>query len=159
MLLAVDICIMKPRSTFGLIEVICCLFILLWIYAAANKLLDVQTFHVKLGQSPLLTPIAGWVAWFIPLLEIAVAFCLAFPALRRVGLFASYGLMVMFTAYIIAVTHFSDYIPCSCGGILENMSWNQHLIFNAGFLMLALTGIILHHKNFVAISRGSRKPV
>src|SRR5690349_16907986 len=131
---------MKPRfSSLSAIDVICCLFILLWVYAAMNKLLDVQTFRVKLGQSPLLTPFAGFVAWFIPSLEIILALSLAFTSSRRVGLYGSYGLMVMFTAYIITITRFADYIPCSCGGILENMSWNQHLIFNVAFVLLGLT--------------------
>ena len=52
--------------------------------------------------------------------------------------------MVMFTAYIIAITRFSEYVPCSCGGVLQNMSWNQHLFFNIGFVLIALTGVILH---------------
>ncbi|MEJ0031509.1 MAG: MauE/DoxX family redox-associated membrane protein [Bacteroidota bacterium] len=41
--------------------------------------------------------------------------------------------MVMFTAYIVVITRFSEYTPCSCGGVLEKMSWDQHLVFNIGF--------------------------
>jgi len=54
--------------------------------------------------------------------------------------------MVMFTSYIIAITRYSDYVPCSCGGALESLTWNQHLLFNIGFLLLALIGIILSTK-------------
>jgi hypothetical protein len=52
--------------------------------------------------------------------------------------------MSMFSAYIIAITQFSDYIPCSCGGILQKMSWNQHLVFNFLFVSLAAAGILLY---------------
>jgi hypothetical protein len=51
--------------------------------------------------------------------------------------------MVMFTTYIIAITQFSDYIPCSCGGILQKMNWNQHLVFNIVFTGFSLAGILL----------------
>src|SRR5690606_14703009 len=45
--------------------------------------------------------------------------------------------MVMFTAYIFIILNFSDFVPCSCGGVLEKMSWTQHLIFNVVFIILA----------------------
>lgn len=136
------------------------LFIVLWIYAAANKLLDYQTFKVKLGQSPLLTPIAGLVAWLIPAIEIVISVTLAIESLRQLGLYLSFALMTLFTGYIITITQFSDFIPCSCGGILENMTWNQHLVFNIMFVVLAIIGIIIHRKNILLQQiRGYRKPV
>jgi len=64
--------------------------------------------------------------------------------LRLTALYAAFSLMVMFTAYIAFILNFSDYIPCSCGGILEKMSWKEHLIFNSGFVIIALIGIALH---------------
>jgi len=81
---------------------------------------------------------------------------LAFLRFRLLGLYASFSLMVMFTAYIIAITKFSDYIPCSCGGVLQNMSWNQHLIFNIGFILLAVAGIIFHSKYLHEVSTASK---
>ena len=45
--------------------------------------------------------------------------------------------MVMFTAYIYLILNYSDFIPCSCGGVLEDLSWTQHLIFNIVFIFLA----------------------
>ena len=131
----------KPQTI--LVEIISALLIFLFMYAAISKLLDYQKFQVQLGQSPLLTAFAGWVSWIIPFLEIIISIMLAVRKFRLFGLYASFSLMVMFTSYIIAITKFSDYIPCSCGGVLQNMSWNQHLIFNIAFILLALTGIIL----------------
>lgn len=129
-----------------IIEIIATLFILLFVYAATSKLLDYEKFRVQLGQSPMLTAFAGWVAWIIPLVEIVISIMLAVPRWRLSALYASFCLMVMFTGYIIAILKFSDYIPCSCGGVLQNMSWNEHLVFNVAFILLALTGIILHSR-------------
>ena len=48
------------------IEIICALFIILFMYAALTKLLDYEKFRVQIGQSPLLTAFAGWIAWMVP---------------------------------------------------------------------------------------------
>ena len=60
----------------------------------------------------------------------------------------SFALMVMFTTYIIIILNFSDFIPCSCGGVLEDLSWSEHIVFNLFFIVLAILGIlILETKN------------
>ena len=126
------------------LEIICFLFILLFTYAAVTKLMDYQKFTVQIGQSPLLTDFAGVLAWAVPGVELLIAGMLAITRLRFIGLYAAFSLMVMFTAYIIAILQFSDSIPCSCGGVLEAMGWTEHLIFNIGFVLLGFTGIVLH---------------
>lgn len=136
------------------IEVISFLFIFLFVYAAMNKLLDIEKFRVQIGQSPLLTSLAPFVAWFIPIFEIAVALMLTIPKFRLFGLYASFSLMVMFTAYIVVILNFSDHIPCSCGGVLERLGWTEHLLFNVAFVLLALAGILLLSKK-----RENAKPV
>ena len=127
-----------------IVEIICFLFILLFFYAAIVKLMDVQKFSVQIGQSPMLANFADALAWLVPLSELLFAGMLILPRLRQLGLFACFTLMVMFTAYIIAILQFSVYIPCSCGGILETMGWTEHLVFNIGFVLLGIAGIILN---------------
>jgi uncharacterized membrane protein YphA (DoxX/SURF4 family) len=126
-----------------LVETISFLFILLFVYASLMKLKNVEQFVAQLGQSPMLMPFANWVAWIIPSIELIVAGLLIIRRFRLIGLIASFTLMVMFTAYIIVILSFMSHVPCSCGGILEKMGWTEHLIFNIGFILLALTGIIL----------------
>ncbi len=143
------ITIIKQRLTSAkakaiALEIICFLFILLFTYAAVMKLMDVQKFTVQIGQSPLLTDFAPVVAWVIPISELLIAGMLAMTRFRLVGLYAAFSLMVMFTAYIIAILQFSEHVPCSCGGVLEKMGWTEHLIFNIGFVMLGLGGILLY---------------
>jgi len=129
-----------------IIQSISAAFILLLVYAAATKLLDYQKFVVQIGQSPLLTHYADFIAWFIPTLEILIAALLAWPRFRIPGLYAAFTIMVMFTAYIIAILNFSEHIPCSCGGVLEKLGWKEHLAFNIVFIFLALAGIIMTHQ-------------
>lgn len=125
-----------------IIESICVLFILLFVYAAVSKLQDYPKFLVQLGQSPLLTAYVNWVAWAIPAIEIILSVLLAIPETRLYALYGSFTLMVMFSAYIVAILNFSDYIPCSCGGVLQHMTWTTHLIFNAVFVILGAFGVL-----------------
>ncbi len=113
------------------------LFVLLFLYAATSKLLDFETFTVQLAQSPLLSAYAGIIAWLVPGIEILIACFLVIERFRTLALYACFTLMVMFTAYIYIILNFSDFIPCSCGGVLEKLSWTQHLIFNVAFILLA----------------------
>jgi hypothetical protein len=126
------------------VEVICFLFVVLFVYAAASKLIDLQKFRIQIGQSPLLTSLGPLLSWLIPTIEIIVAVLVSSERLRLFGLYASFGLMVMFTTYITAILFFSVYVPCSCGGILEELGWKEHLIFNSVFVLLAAFGVLLH---------------
>lgn len=130
-------------------ETICFLFIILFVYAGLTKLLDFEKFVIQIGQSPMLTAYSKWVAWIIPILEIAIALLLVFKRARLIALYASFALMVVFTAYIIVIMNFSPYVPCSCGGVLQNMGWKEHLVFNVGFVVLGIAGILLQSKTDV----------
>jgi uncharacterized membrane protein YphA (DoxX/SURF4 family) len=127
-----------------LIDIISGLFILLFVYASSSKLLDFQRFRVQLNKSPLLAPFVGWVIWLVPATEILIVVLLMIKRFQLTALYAAFSLMVMFTAYIITILNFSEYIPCSCGGILQNMSWRQHLVFNLAFVGLGCLGVLAY---------------
>jgi len=135
--------IQKPLKRQITIEIISFLFILLFVYAAVTKLMDLEKFRIQIGQSPLLTEIAGTVAWLVPTSEIFVALLLSTSRFRLHGLMLSVILMVMFATYIFVIVNFSEHIPCSCGGVLQRMKWTDHLIFNITFVILASFGVVL----------------
>lgn len=126
------------------IEVLCLLLTGLFTYASIVKLIDYDVFKMQIGQSPLLTSFAGLIAVIIPSFELITAGILMVPCLRLVGLYASFGLMVMFTAYIVAILGFSERIPCSCGGILEMLGWTEHLILNIFLTVAAFYGVLYY---------------
>ena len=117
------------------------LYVVLFVYAATSKFFDFQNFQVQLGQSPVLTAYANWVSWGIPLVELIIASLFIFPKYVLLAFYASFSLMIRFTTYIIVILNFSDFIPCSCGGVLEKMSWTDHVIFNCVFIVIAVAGI------------------
>jgi uncharacterized membrane protein YphA (DoxX/SURF4 family) len=130
----------------NILDIIVFLFVLLFVYAAANKVIDYNLFKAQIGKSPLIMNHSNWIAWFIPGSEILIAFALLFPRTQLLALYASFSLMFTFTAYIAFILTFSPYVPCSCGGILNSMGWTEHLIFNIGFTALAVVGIVFYNK-------------
>jgi hypothetical protein len=129
-----------------MIDAICAVFVVLFVYAAASKLLDYEKFKVQIGQSPLLSGFAETIAWLIPAIELITAIFLTTLRFRLYALYAAFTLMVMFTCYIIVITQFSEYVPCSCGGVLDKLSWNEHLVFNLLFVGLGIAAILMYPK-------------
>lgn len=120
-------------------------FALLFVYAAISKFLDFEQFQSQLGQSPLLGSYAHIVVWLIPFSELFIAALLFYKSTQRIALLAFYSLMVMFSVYILIILNFTAFIPCSCGGVLDDLGWTEHLIFNAGFVLLAVWALFLQN--------------
>ena len=137
-----------------IIEIISILFILLFLYTGISKLMEYVVFKEQIASSPILKPIASWIAWMLPLSEFIVVLLLFVPALRLKGLYMSLVMMILFTGYVIAILNFSKELPCSCGGIMELLSWKQHLLLNSLFVALAIAGIIVQ-KRLQALNRQS----
>ena len=150
---------MKPSTIHSVIELSAALFILLFVYTATSKLLGMLAFHNTIAQFPLLQRYSLAISWFIPISELIIAVWLFFPLTRILGLYASLGLMTLFTVYIAFAMVYSSHLPCSCGGVISKMTWKQHLLFNLFFIGVAVTGIVLQRKYQLLISRSSRIPV
>ena len=138
-----------------IMEAIAILFVLLFVYAAISKILEYDKFVSQIGQSPLLTYFASWTPAFVIGTELLIAMMLASARWKLAGMYAAYALMLMFTAYIIAILQFSTFIPCSCGGILERLGWTEHLVFNLSFVALALAGIIIGERKRIEVTEAA----
>jgi hypothetical protein len=119
---------------------------LLFVYAAMSKLLDFENFQVQLAQSPLLSAYAGFISYAVIIIEFGLAVYLCVPDYQKIALIGSLGLMSAFTIYIYLILKYSDFVPCSCGGILEKLGWKEHLIFNIVVVLLAFTAILVREK-------------
>jgi hypothetical protein len=128
------------------IEIISSLFILLFVYTAVSKLIDFKHFRYTLNSAPLLKGKGNFLAWLIPISEIAVSILLFFPKTRKPGFWGSLLLMLCFTGYLTYMLFFSEVRPCSCGGVIEKMTWTQHFIFNIIFTLLAGLGLWIFDK-------------
>jgi uncharacterized membrane protein YphA (DoxX/SURF4 family) len=130
-------------SKSTIVEIISVLFIILFLYTGISKLMEYAVFKEQIADSPILQPIAPFIAWGLPFTEFLVTILLIIPRWRLKGLYASLILMVAFTGYIGAIMIFNKELPCSCGGIISELSWQGHLIFNSIFILLAFAGVLL----------------
>lgn len=115
--------------------------VLLFVYAAISKLVVFDEFKVQLTQSPLLSVYANTIAYMVIIVEISISLLLVLEKTKLSALYLSYGLMVAFSIYIYLILNYSDFIPCSCGGVLERLSWNEHLWFNITVCIFTLLAI------------------
>lgn len=141
------------------IEIISSILILIFAYTGITKLIEIEKFRTIISLSPVISWAANVISPALPIIEIVTVIMLFIPAFRKWGLIVSFFLMCLFTLYIGYMTFFAPDRSCSCGGVLENMSWQGHLIFNIVLTGLTGTGIWLYNKDIIAISRISRKPV
>ena len=130
-----------------IVAVISLLFIVLFAYAGLTKLLEGHLFYDNIRNSPVLggKAMASFASWAVPLSELAVSLLLIWKKTRLMGLYGVGILMLLFTGYTLAIVFFAPYLPCSCGGVISLLSWEQHLILNLFLLLLALHGIISSH--------------
>lgn len=140
---------MKPRpfkpETY--VQLISCLLILLWVYAAMSKLNDFERSKWEMLNQPLVPWLEEILVWAVPLIELATAALLLFEQTRQKGILLSAFLLLTFTVYITLIKlNYFGFIPCSCGGILRSLNWTQHLLFNCFYLILTLIAFIHHIK-------------
>lgn len=126
-----------------IIEIISLLTLSLFLYAAISKVMDYTLFKEQLAESPVLKAVAVPLAVGLPIVEFALVVLLIVPRWRLKGLYSSLVLLSIFIVYIVVMMLTSDHLPCSCGGLLEQLSWKGHIYFNGGFILLNAIAIRL----------------
>lgn len=85
--------------------------------------------------------------WAVPAIELFTAALLLFNKTKLGGTLLSLFLLISFTIYIALVQfNFLSRIPCSCGGVIGSLSWEQHFVFNMLFILLAATAILSNNE-------------
>jgi putative oxidoreductase len=125
----------KPRT----MEIYATLLIALFLYASLSKLFLFRIYLYDLGRTPLIGPYAPVVSVLLPATEIGICALIYFERTRTIGLYAYLTLMVAFTLYVAFIITVVKETPCTCGGLIRELNWRQHLRFNLFFV--ALSGV------------------
>ncbi|HEX6916330.1 MAG TPA: MauE/DoxX family redox-associated membrane protein [Chitinophagaceae bacterium] len=126
------------------------IMVFVYTYTALSKLLHVKTNVSVLHELPLLNYFAPFLAFFIPLAELSLVILLLVPARNKQALYLSLGMLAVFTIYLITALIAGFHLPCTCGGVLEKLSWRQHVLFN--LFLIAFNVVAIRCKS------SSRKP-
>ena len=136
-----------------IIQIFSVLLILLFVYTSTSKFLDYDkfVFQMRLAPVPLMKILAPPLGWSVPTIEIIIAMALAsgffYPAIQMKGIYASVILLSIFEIYIAIMLLSGSHLPCTCGGIISQMGWKQHLFFNVFFIIGGILSIKHLKKN------------
>ncbi|MBB2148482.1 MauE/DoxX family redox-associated membrane protein [Pedobacter gandavensis] len=133
-----------------IVDIITYLFILLFVYTAYSKFKTIDSFKIILERSPLTGPYHDFIAWAVPIVETLISALLIIPFTKRIGLYASLLLMVLFTGFLTYGILSGSQLPCHCGGVISSLTWQQHIWFNISFIILAILGLYLNKKSLRA---------
>jgi len=133
------------KRTQIILEILCCMLMVLFFYTGISKLIDHTAFEFDLINAPIIQKVAPLVYAALPPFEIIVGFGLMFTKTRKISLYACLVLMVIFTIYVGAIMSFAKNKPCTCGGVLRSMSWPAHLIFNIGYTIVSAVALYLYN--------------
>lgn len=136
----------------AVLQISTCFLLLLYTYTGFHKLYEQPLFRRTLSKVLSGYNGAATLAWVIPTLELVVVLLLFFESSRKAGLYASLLLLLVFTLYLLYMVLFVADLPCSCGGVLNKMSWKQHIWFNLFFIALNVLGLFALRKQQQAVN-------
>lgn len=120
------------------------ILILLFIYTAYHKLIDLNHFESTLMKSTLIEGYQiKYLLYFVPIIEI-VTILFLIQKKYLIGLYLSFFLMLTFTIYLVVLNNFSFYKGCSCGGIFNELSYLEHIIVNVSLILTSLISILIY---------------
>jgi putative oxidoreductase len=128
-------------------NIVSVLLLLLFTYTATSKFLDYDrfVFQMKLAPVPLMKWVAPILGWLIPAIEtllvVGITTCFFIPKVKVISLYASVVLLSAFEIYIAIMLLSGSQLPCTCGGIISQMGWGQHLLFNAFFIAMGFISV------------------
>lgn len=113
----------------------------LYMYTGYNKLKQVGVFIEGNTYIPYLGKYAKLIGWGIPILELLFASALIIPWLQKQALKGATLLMGVFTLYLLVMVSFVKDKLCKCGGVIESMSWTEHMLFSLMWLEAGIWAI------------------
>lgn len=140
---------MKNLSANSLQLTAAVILIVLFGYTAISKILayDKFVFQLRLVQMPIVALLAPVIGVLVPTVEMIIVWMLCKDNLRIKGLYASFLLLLVFEIYITIMLLSGEKLPCTCGGIISQMSWKTHLVFNAVFMIISILPTIYKPKS------------
>jgi putative oxidoreductase len=123
-------------------EVLVGILVVVFVYTPATKLMKYEEYILAMKAQPIAPTLQRFLIYAVPLTEFIAVILLAIPKLRTKGLYVSLAMLVVFTGYISLVQlNYYGRIPCSCGGIVQELGWEQHLIFNVFLIAVTVTAL------------------
>ena len=120
------------------IEATSVLFIIVFLYTGLSKLQAHLTFIYTIGWWAPLKPLAPLISYAVPAALIGIAILMLFDRFKLLAMTGAMSMMLIFIGYISFMKIHETNLPCSCGGIIAILTWNQQLMVNIVLLMMSV---------------------
>lgn len=137
------------KLTFNSTFILTTIFIdfLIYFYSGIDKLLHFDNFIVNIGRSPFApSEFLTEIAVCIIMIEIGLSLLLFSKKFRKLSLFLLSCLSFIFSIYIILMITYSPNLPCSCGGIVNFLNWNEHLALTIYLTLSSIYATLIFDK-------------
>ncbi|TWF41703.1 hypothetical protein FHW36_103507 [Chitinophaga polysaccharea] len=126
---------MKKKQV--MLELIIMGLVFLFVYTPASKLMKFHEYVLTMKAQPFAPWFSTFLTYAVPTAEILAVILLVLPLTRKTGLYLSLALMTLFTGYIgLVQLNYYGKIPCTCGGFISSLTWNEHLVLNVAIMLL-----------------------
>lgn len=117
-----------------------------FLYTAQSKLFNYNRYVHQMEIQPLPLWLTSILPWLLPTIEIVICMLLIIgifnAVIQKYALLTSIVLLSAFTVYVgLVLFEVFAWTPCSCGGVLDSLTWGQHMIFNLSLIALGLLGL------------------
>ncbi|XVJ64744.1 MAG: hypothetical protein HEQ40_00695 [Lacibacter sp.] len=135
---------MKKTTLFKISSLCSGIFIFIFLYSGLQKIIDFENFTSILSKSPMIpNSISKEIGYSVIMIELSIVLLFFLKKCRIAAFLLSFFLIILFEGYIILMLLYSPYLPCSCGGFIEQLSWTQHIFFNLALMALSITGFLI----------------
>ncbi len=131
----------KLISEIGLL-----LIIGFFAYTLSNKLLQFDAFKLNVARTGLFEGMmVDAVSYLAVSMEAGSILLLVFS--RKWGLRFALLMMLVFTVYILYLASTGHYEVCGCGGVLNGLKFQWHLLINLVLIFILLLYVIYHRSH------------
>jgi putative oxidoreductase len=110
----------------------------IFFYSGIDKTIHFEEFVNSFSKSQFAPQnYVALLSAIIVILEIGLSLLLFVEKARKLALIGFGFLSLAFSIYISLMKFYSPYLPCSCGGIIDLLSWNEHLILTISLFLLS----------------------
>ncbi len=127
----------RQKLFYSIREFVVLVIVGFFAYTLVNKLLQFEAFKLNVARTGLFEE--HWVsvvAYFAIGAEIASISLLVF--VRKWGIRFALAMMLFFTLYIIYLASTGHYEVCGCGGVLNGLKFQWHLLINLVLFFILL---------------------
>lgn len=102
-----------------------------YFYSGVDKLIHFNEFVLNFSKSPFApSDLINELSFCVVGIELGICFLCFFNKFQKLACLLFMIMSYVFSGYVLLMITYSPYLPCSCGGLIDFLTWNEHLALN-----------------------------